>query len=288
MDRMRKQFPSLSKLRFRVSGPKRMRPIAWGVTSIAVLVLGSAIVAPLWLPGTIRALIPDRYIAAYAPEPLQDLIFERQNPSSILPTVASNEHLVSDLLATSTPVPNPATATPTPTSEPLPEEYYLSGLTHIYQGWNNCGPATFATTLSYWGVQAEQRDVANFVKPNPEDRNVRPDELASFVETRGLHAVVRINGTLDLLKRFVSSGFPVVIEQGFEVEEHGWMGHYVVITGYSDVSQSFTTMDSYLGPNYVYPYSRIEKYWWHFSNLYIVQIRQVRSRQSLARIEMTR
>jgi hypothetical protein len=277
--------------------PQRWSILSWVVILLAVGAFIAAIVMPLWLPRTIRRIIPDRYIAAYAPEPLQAIIFESQSPA-ILPTALVSHENSNNLLGntptsvsqsptpsasvnTGTRLPDSALPSPTPllhatsTVPPteavaLPTSFRLSGLTHIYQGWNNCGPATLTSTLSYWGTGSTQREIADFVKPNPEDRNVRPDELAAYVESIGLRMIVRINGNLELLKRLIADGYPVMIEQGFEVEGKGWMGHYAVLFGYSDEKQIFTSMDSYQGANFPYSYAHIEQFWPQFNKTYLV------------------
>ena len=41
---------------------------------------------------------------------------------------------------------------PTPfVAAPLPPRAMIAGTTHIWQHWNNCGPATLAMTLNFWG-----------------------------------------------------------------------------------------------------------------------------------------
>jgi hypothetical protein len=40
---------------------------------------------------------------------------------------------------------------------PLPEKITLIGTQHEYQTWNNCGPATLAMALTYWGWDGDQR-----------------------------------------------------------------------------------------------------------------------------------
>ena len=63
-------------------------------------------------------------------------------------------------------------------------------------------------------------------------------------------AVVRVGGDLQMLKAFVASGFPVIVEKGFEgARFDGWMGHYQVVNGYDDAAGIFIVQDSYKGPN---------------------------------------
>ncbi len=181
--------------------------------------------------------------------------------------------------AATQPTPTPggptATLTPTNTLTPsptvIPPRVQLKGVIHEYQKWNNCGPSTLSMALSFWGWKGTQMDVAAVIKPNPRDKNVMPYEMETFVEENaGLQALVRVGGTLELLKRLVAAGFPVVIERGFEVSGHGWMGHYEVVTGYDDGKKAFITQDSYIMPDLPVPYTEMAAYWQQFNYIYLV------------------
>jgi tetratricopeptide (TPR) repeat protein len=202
--------------------------------------------------------------AVFTPDPtLQAMV--RTTLSALTPTAT----------LTSTPGPTqPPTVTPTPTvvPTPLPASVQLRGVRHEYQKWNNCGPATLSMALSFWGWQGDQRDTAAYLKPNPRDKNVMPYEMAGYVEDEtDLNAIVRVGGDLDLIKRFVAAGIPVVVEKGFEgAGFDGWMGHYEVITGYDDARQRFTAQDSYIMPDLPVAYADLLAYWRAFNYLYLV------------------
>ena len=165
-----------------------------------------------------------------------------------------------------------ATATTTLTPTPMPARASLSGVTHMYQMWNNCGPANLAMALSFWGWQGDQRTTAAFLKPNERDRNVMPYEMETFVEQEaGLEAFTRTGGDLTMIKAFVSAGYPVIVEKGFEgVGFDGWMGHYQVVTGYDDATNRFTVQDSYKGPDYPVKYEDFLRDWRAFDYTYLV------------------
>lgn len=300
--------------------PKRTRTqkIAWVVISVSLVLLVLAVTVPLWLPWTARRVIPDRYIVAYAPEGLQELIFD-SDPLKTLPTpVAAQPGLAPDLLndppvivttptvastlapptATTesvqqTPVPIGPTPTLTPAfvaeggedappvSSALPASILMTEFVYTPQGWNKCGPATLTMLLSYWGIEVTQNDVSNAIKPHPEDSNVTPHELAAYVETLGYGMVVRINGRVDLLKELVAAGYPVMIERGFdELPDKGWMGHYMLVIGYSEEDQEFYNLDAYWGLNRVHEdpdfpleawsYDQFDRVWRHFNRSYMV------------------
>ena len=157
----------------------------------------------------------------------------------------------------------------------VPVPYRLNGIEHIYQDWNNCGPATLTMGLTYFGYEADQYPAAQWLKPNPEDKNVSPWQLAEYVNNHlpgTTRAMVRQGGTLDRIRELVSNDFPVMIEAGYEPpgENLGWMGHYLLVIGYDDAISTVYTHDSYDGPNYAYTYEHIDHYWRQFNRLYIV------------------
>ncbi len=157
----------------------------------------------------------------------------------------------------------------------IPASYALNGITHIYQDWNNCGPATLTMALTYFGVTADQVPAAQWLKPNYEDKNVSPSQLVDYVNTQlpgTLRAIERQGGSVDLLKRLIANNFPVLVEAGYDPpnDDQGWMGHYLFVSGYDDGRNLFTTQDSFEGANYTYEYGYFDGYWRHFNRVYLV------------------
>lgn len=153
----------------------------------------------------------------------------------------------------------------------LPVAVQMTGFRHEYQGWNNCGPATLTTALSHYGWEHDQSVAAIWLKPDPEDKNVSPWQMAEFVNTQTpQRALVRYGGTLDLLRHLVTAEFPVIIAAGYEPEGYDWMGHYLLVMGYDREAGTILTQDSFLGPNLAYPESDIDSHWRHFNRVYIV------------------
>jgi len=157
----------------------------------------------------------------------------------------------------------------------IPSSYEMTGMIHIPQQWNNCGPATLTSGLTYFGVEADQGPAASWLKPTSEDGNVSPWQMVEYVNTQlpgTVRALTRVGGDLTLLKTLLANNFPVIIEAGYdpEPERLGWMGHYLLMLGYDDSSQTFKTHDSYMGANTVYSYEHVDNFWKHFNNTYIV------------------
>ncbi|MFU8827655.1 MAG: C39 family peptidase, partial [Brevefilum sp.] len=139
------------------------------------------------------------------------------------------------------------TLAPTATPTQIPSAVQLEGVIYEKQHFNNCGPANLSMALSFWGWQGDQTVTAAWLKPHPNDRNVMPYEMVDFVRTQtNLNAILRWGGDLEMIKRFIAAGFPVIIERGYleEIPEFGWMGHYNVITGYDDDREVFIVQDS--------------------------------------------
>jgi len=175
---------------------------------------------------------------------------------------------------TATPPPTPS-RTPTATSTPfalpqLPISATLPPITHTYQTWNNCGPATVSMALYYFHQSGTQVDAAAVLKPDSEDKNVSPHEMAAYVRTLGLEGTVRVGGDLTRLKRLIAAGFPVVVETWFIPEPGDQMGHYRLLTGYDDQARRFIAQDSYNGPNVGLGYDAFDEMWRVFNRVYLV------------------
>ena len=164
------------------------------------------------------------------------------------------------------------TSTLVVSATPLPEKITLIGAQHEYQTWNNCGPATLAMALTYWGWDGDQQPIAAFTKPNSRDKNVMPYELSNYVlEETGFEIVYRTGGDIELLKRLLAAELPVIIEKGFEGRDFdGWMGHYVLVTGYDETERKFIVQDSYYGPDQSIQYEDLESNWRAFNFTYLV------------------
>ncbi len=194
--------------------------------------------------------------------------------TAVPPTPVQTEN--NEPIATATPIP------PTATPEPLPVRVMLPGIEPVKQTFNNCGPANLTQVLNFWGYDITQEDVASYLKPNSEDRNVSPWQIADYVneQTYGQYrAIARSAGTFEMVKRFIAAGYPVVIEKGYDVSGQGWYGHYLTVFGYDDELGEMYSQDSYLGPfdgsGRTDKYEDVDKYWQQFNyTFYVVYLPQ--------------
>lgn len=167
------------------------------------------------------------------------------------------------------------TLTPTPTVTPFPltpvaPDVLLQGINHAAQMWNNCGPTTIVMNLSYFGIDQHQRESAAFLKPNPDDKNVSPEQLVAYARSQGLSATIRVGGDIDLLQQLISNGFPVIVEDWILPDDRGGMGHYRLLTGYDSTEQHFIAQDSYFGPDKRVPFDELHSSWHVFNRKYIL------------------
>jgi len=198
-------------------------------------------------------------------------------PSPTPIAVAAESEASESEAAEPTPIPtNTPQPTPSPTPKPLPTAVFIEGMEVVKQTFNNCGPANLTQVLNWYDHDITQETVADYLKPNSEDRNVSPWQIADYVndQTFGYNAIARSGGSLDMIKRFVAAGYPVVIEKGYELPESGWWGHYLTVYGYDDETQELYSQDSYLGPwdssGRTDNYDDVEKYWQQFNYTFYV------------------
>ncbi len=214
------------------------------------------------------------------PEKIAFVPAQQQIEAIVSATLQAVQTATTTPTATATlPVPDTPqpTATPTLPPTPLPAKIALQGVKYMDQHglWNYCAPANLAMALSYWGWQGDRLDTGKWLKPYDKDKNVMPYEMAAYVnETTDLKAIVRVGGNLELVKKLVANGFPVLAEKGTWIRDFtgvvSWMGHYAVITGYDDSSQELITQDSYFTPDYLVPYEKFLREWRSFNYTYIL------------------
>lgn len=220
------------------------------------------------------------------PLPTPTLSLAQPTPGGGDPPVAPTSiGTPSPVASSSSSTPIKAVVTPTPTATPTlvfrrpADSVELAGLVHYWQTWNNCGPATLAMQLSYFGSDLGQEFIRKTLRPNREDKNVSPDELVAFAQVQGYHAVARVAGDVERLQTLISNDIPVLIETWLVPEPNDGMGHYRLLTGYDNASAHWISFDSYISrgvdPDKPYRgitvgYDEISKLWPVFNRTYVV------------------
>lgn len=152
----------------------------------------------------------------------------------------------------------------------------------MWQTWNNCGPATLAMNLSYYGSTLTQAEIGAAIRTHPDDKNVNAEELAEYARQQGFAAQARVNGDGELVRRFISRGIPVLIETWLEeTNPNDGFGHYRLLTGYDEANQRWIAHDSYVGDNLVsndpndyagiyLPYAETDRLWAVYNRTYVL------------------
>jgi hypothetical protein len=122
---------------------------------------------------------------------------------------------------------------------------------------DQCGPATLASVLTYWGIPSDPRALKDEIYIR-RLRGTLPIDLLLAVRARGLRAEV-VGGTYTTLRAELDAGRPVVALLNL-----GWavfpQGHYVVITGYDERRRGLY-VHSGLSRDVFVPYARFHADW---------------------------
>ena len=264
----------------------------WAIPAIIVFIIGLYYLPPVhsrlaWRFDSLRTQIK------YMINPPDEAVFQPGQQTQINLAVTQMMQTLEATLTSQASASIALTATPQPdlsaqpaiTSTPLPATVMLQGVKYENQHGrlNYCGPANFSMALTFWGWKGNRDAVGKVVKPSDKDKNVMPYEFQDFITDNvpSMTSVVRYGGDIDMLKRMVSAGFPVVVEKGiYEVDvngKYGWMGHYAFVTGYDDTTQNIIYQDTYQpdpvtnpGPNRHIKYSTFIEGWRAFNYVFVV------------------
>lgn len=165
-------------------------------------------------------------------------------------------------------------STPLPTPLPVPAEYLLTGGTHTFQTFNNCGPASLSMALSYYSISVTQKEIGDRLRPwqNPQgdndDKSVTLEELAQEARRYGFTAYYRPGGDKDQLKGFISLGLPVITRTWLKADDD--IGHYRVVKGYG--ADGIIQDDSLQGKDLRYTWAEFDAIWSKFNYEYVVLV----------------
>jgi tetratricopeptide (TPR) repeat protein len=166
-------------------------------------------------------------------------------------------------------------ANPTLGATGLPIKVLLNDNYYIGQSFNNCGPAALSMDLSFYGVDVSQEALADILRPDHnetgtnDEKSTPPEDLAAQAEQYdGLIAYYRPAGNIDLLKKLVAAGFPVMVRTLYKPTD--MVAHYRVIKGYDDTTGDIIDEDGFQGPNVHYTYNDFLSLWKYYNYEYIV------------------
>lgn len=158
----------------------------------------------------------------------------------------------------------------------IPAQKTLFNNYHIFQTFNNCGHAAFSMALSYYGINESQETLGRELRPyqhpkgDNDDKSTTLEELAVKSTDYGLIPYHRPNGTIDLLKVFITNDMPVIVRTWLKENED--IGHYRVIKGYDENKRIIIQDDSLQGKNLVYTYEDLDVLWRKFNYEYLLLV----------------
>lgn len=191
-------------------------------------------------------------------------------PQSTSKLKTNNTTVVGELLAANTPTqPLPTIQTP-PAQKILPTDY------HIFQSFNNCGPAALSMALRFYGIDKSQEELGQSLRPwqNPgginDDKSVTLEEVAQESKKYGFVPYRRPNGDMEKIKMFITYDMPVITRTWLEPGED--IGHYRVVKGYNSEKQQLIQDDSLQNKNLWYSYDDFNAVWDKFNYEYLVLV----------------
>ncbi len=158
----------------------------------------------------------------------------------------------------------------------IPRQKLLINNYHIFQTFNNCGPAALSMALSYFNVYVSQEDLGRQLRPfqnaqgDNDDKSTTLEELAAKANEYGFTAFHRPNGNMEIIRQFIAADMPVIAKTWTKPDED--IGHYRVIKGYDDTTSQIVQDDSLQGRNLRFKYSEFNVLWEKFNYEYLVLI----------------
>lgn len=170
-------------------------------------------------------------------------------------------------------IPLPSTA-PKITLQTPPPAKTLQNDYHVFQTFNNCGPAAMSMALSYYGIKVSQQELGQALRPyqvpggDNDDKSVTLEELAEKSKEYNLIPYHRPGGNIDLIKKFITYDIPVITRTYLHEGED--IGHYRIIKGYTE--NEIIQDDSMQGKNLRYSVENFNNLWEDFSYEYLVLV----------------
>lgn len=166
---------------------------------------------------------------------------------------------------------------PSPTLPAIPNAKTLSnGGYHIFQSFNNCGPAALSMALRFYGIDVSQEELGQALRPyqipggDNDDKSVTLVEVAEKSKEYDLIPYLRPMGNQELVKQFIANDIPVITRTWLKADDD--IGHYRIIKGYDEARGVFIQDDSLQGKDLEYTYADYDDIWKKFNFEYLVLV----------------
>lgn len=165
---------------------------------------------------------------------------------------------------------------PIPTAKPPTKLILLNNGYHIFQTFNNCGPASLSMALSFYGINVSQKILGDELRPYQiasginDDKSVTLSEIAEKSKDFGFVPILRPNGTPQVLINFIANNMPIIARTWTKPNED--IGHFRVIKGYDQEKMIFIQDDSLQGKNLEFSFDEFNILWEKFGYEYLVLV----------------
>ena len=158
----------------------------------------------------------------------------------------------------------------------IPQQKIIPGRYHTFQTFNNCGPASLAMALSYYGINVTQEEMGRALRPyqikngDNDDKSTTLEEMGAKAEEYGFTVYFRPGGTIEILKGFIAYDMPVIARTWTKPNED--IGHFRLVRGYDDDLQRILQDDSLQNKNLWFSYDEFNSMWDKFGFEYLVLV----------------
>lgn len=158
----------------------------------------------------------------------------------------------------------------------IPDKKVLPTNYHIFQTFNNCGPASLSMTLNHYGINVSQKVLGDKLRPykipngDNDDKSVTLYELADEAENYGLISFYRPGGNIELLQQFISYDIPIITRTWLKADDD--IGHYRVVKGFDQNKGVLIQDDSLQGKNLEYTFDEFNEIWKKYNYEFLVLI----------------
>lgn len=169
----------------------------------------------------------------------------------------------------------PKSVFPTPKRE-LPQTKVLNTDYHIFQTFNNCGPASLSMALRFFGLDVSQQTLGQALRPyqhpkgDNDDKSVTLEELALEAQKYGFNTYHRPAGDIEIIIQLIAIDLPVITRTWLKPNDD--IGHYRLVKGYDESQQTLIQDDSLQGKNLSYTYEEFNLIWEKFNYEYLVLV----------------
>jgi len=163
-----------------------------------------------------------------------------------------------------------------PSLKSAPVQKILETDYHVFQTFNNCGPAALSMVLRFYDIDVSQEELGLSIRPYQntlginDDKSVTLAELAEKSKEYGLVPYHRPNGNIEIIKNLINYDMPILTRTWTKVNED--IGHYRVVKGYDENTKEVIQDDSLQGKDLRYSYDEFNALWEKFNFEYLVLV----------------